>query len=128
MTNIIQIMELILRHFSNTFIILLELMGGIILIFGCLNIFYLFFFPAKKDFSTKLRIKLGRYTSLALEFFLAAEILKTVKIRDLTELYVIAAIIILRILMMFVVHWEMRFDFKELKDSVKKRHSEKRNQ
>ena len=116
-------LEIFLEYFSRSFIVLLELMGMVILIYGCFNIFYHFIFPKRKDFSTKLRIKLGRFTSLALEFFLAAEILKTIYIRELTELYVIAAIIILRIIMVFVVHWEMGLDLKEMRERVKNRHS-----
>ncbi len=123
MNNIIQHMEEFLRYFSQIFIIILELMGGFMLVFGCIYVFYNFFSPRAKDFTTKLRIKLSRFTSLALEFFLAAEILKTIYIREFSELYIISAIIVLRILMTFVVHWEMNLDLKDLRKNIKKRHS-----
>ena len=123
MMNIIDFMGMILQYFSEIFMMLLELMGGIVLVFGCVYVFYHFVFPGKNENSTKLRIQLGRFTSLGLAFFLAAEILKTVYVRELSELYVIAAIIILRILMAFVVHWEMNVDFQELRENLKEEYS-----
>ena len=45
---------------------------------------------------------------LSLEFKMAAEILKTVLVRDLTELTVLGAVIILRALLSFLIHFEMK--------------------
>ena len=123
MTSLFYLLKSGLQYFSEFFIIILELMGVIMLVSGCIYTFFHFFSPRGRDFSVKLRIKLGRFTSLALEFFLASEILKTIHVRDLSELYIIAAIIILRILIAFVVHWEMGADFNELRKNVIKRHS-----
>ena len=114
MDNLISIMENFLKYFSQFFMMVLEFLGGIVIVYGCFYVFYMFFFSSKET-STKIRVKLGRITSLALEFYLGAEILRTVFIREVEELYVIASIVILRIIMAFVIHKEMDMDLEELK-------------
>ena len=49
-----------------------------------------------------------RMTALSLEFKMAAEILKTVLVRDLKELLVLGAVILLRALLSFLIHFEMK--------------------
>jgi len=41
---------------------------------------------------------------------LAAEILKTVIVRNFDEMYILAAIILLRAILTFVIHWEIKSD------------------
>ena len=48
------------------------------------------------------------WLALSLEFKMAAEILKTVLVRDMTELMVLGAVIILRALLSFLIHFEMK--------------------
>ena len=43
-----------------------------------------------------------------MEFKMAAEILKTVLVRDLNELLVLGAVILLRALLSLLIHFEMR--------------------
>ncbi|MFW5976660.1 MAG: DUF1622 domain-containing protein [Bacillota bacterium] len=123
MDSIIHSLDLFLEYFSEIFMIILEFMGGFVIVMGSIIVFYHFFSPWSSEFSTRLRVRLGRITALGLEFYLGAEILKTVYIRRLSELYIITVIIILRILMALVVHWEMGLDFSEFKEEVKKAHS-----
>ena len=39
---------------------------------------------------------------------MGAEILKTVIVRSLDEMYILAAIILLRTILAFVIHWEIK--------------------
>ena len=39
---------------------------------------------------------------------MGAEILKTVIVRSLDEMYILAAIILLRAILAFVIHWEIK--------------------
>ena len=55
-----------------------------------------------------LKIELVKALALSLEFKLAAEILKTVIVRTLDEFLILAAITFLRIIIVFVLHWEMQ--------------------
>lgn len=58
--------------------------------------------------SAKPEHKLAKGLSLSLEFLMAAEILKTVTLRETEELVILAAVIILRVLFSFLVQFEMK--------------------
>ena len=105
-------------NISHLLMAILELMGGITLIYGAAMIFWHFIKLKYDESSTLLRIKMARTIALALEFYLAAEILKTVFVRDTSELYIVAAIIVLRIAMGFVIHHELDVDLEQLKKEV----------
>ncbi len=51
---------------------------------------------------------LGRGLALGLEFKMAAEILKTVRVHQLEELVVLGITILLRALLSVLVHWELQ--------------------
>lgn len=71
------------------------------------------------DFGNEnLKIELAKALALSLEFKLAAEILKTVIIRTLDEFLILAAITFLRIIISFVIHWEV--DAREKKEITSK--------
>lgn len=57
-------------------------------------------------------IYLGRGIALALEFKMGAEVLKTVIVREWKELGILGAIIIMRIIMTFIIHWEIAHEEK----------------
>lgn len=58
-------------------------------------------------------IHFAKAMSLSLEFKLAAEIIKTVVIRTLDEFIILAAVAILRVVLTFVLHWELKHGTKE---------------
>ncbi|BDF68039.1 DUF1622 domain-containing protein [Pseudoflavonifractor phocaeensis] len=55
-----------------------------------------------------IKFRLANGLALSLEFKMAAEILKTVLVRDLKELTVLGAVIALRALLSFLIHFEMK--------------------
>lgn len=55
-----------------------------------------------------IKFQLANGLALSLEFKMAAEILKTVLVRDLNELVVLGAVIILRALLSLLIHIEMK--------------------
>ena len=55
-----------------------------------------------------IKYRLASGLALSLEFKMAAEILKTVIIRDIEELMVLGAVIVLRALLSFLIHFEMK--------------------
>lgn len=55
-----------------------------------------------------IKLELANALALSLEFKLAAEILKTVVVRTLNEFLILAAITFLRIIISFVLHWEVK--------------------
>ena len=55
-----------------------------------------------------IKFELASGLALSLEFKMAAEILKTVLVRDLSELMVLGAVIVLRALLSLLIHFEMK--------------------
>ena len=55
-----------------------------------------------------VKVQLASGLGLGLEFKMAAEILKTVLIRDLSELLVLGIVIVLRGLISVLIHFEMK--------------------
>ncbi|KQM12637.1 hypothetical protein AOA80_00995 [Methanomassiliicoccales archaeon RumEn M1] len=58
----------------------------------------------------KYQFQLAEGLATSLEFKMAAEILKTVLVRDLNELMVLGAVILLRALLSLLIHFEMKKD------------------
>lgn len=84
-------------------ILLLECAGVTVLLYttfksiwGCI----------KRD--TKVRLTLAKGIAFALEFKLGGEVLRTVIVREWSELAVLGAIILLRGTLMFLIHWEIK--------------------
>lgn len=64
-------------------------------------------------------IDFAKAMSLSLEFKLAAEIIKTVVIRTLDEFIILAAVAILRVVLTFVLHWELKHGTKSVEELQK---------
>ncbi|VYU12697.1 DUF1622 domain-containing protein [Clostridium tertium] len=103
-------MEYFVEMITPLAIHILESMGIIIIIIGAIKAFYKFILSMITKNDYKIKIEFAQSLTLALEFKLGAEILKTVIVRSLDEMYILAAIIILRAVLSFVIHWEMKAD------------------
>lgn len=85
----------------------IEIVGVAIILYGCIAALFLFF-RSHLDFnSTEVKLELAQALALSLEFKLAAEILKSVVVRTLEELILLAAIVALRVVMTVLIHWEI---------------------
>ncbi len=91
------------------------------------GIFLIFIAVLKEAFRTIFKFKfkfneiatdktLGHGLAISLEFLLAAEILKTLIVRSKTQLIEVAALILIRILIAIILHWEL----KQKQESEKK--------
>ncbi|MCL1914003.1 MAG: DUF1622 domain-containing protein [Eubacteriaceae bacterium] len=88
---------------------LLEIIGVLIVAIGSFRTFGHYIthlLNPNKNF--RYQHELGGSLSLGLEFKMGAEILKTVLIRDLSEIWVLAAIIVLRAMLALLLHIELR--------------------
>lgn len=100
--------------YSGVFI---EIIGSMIIIISVFKSFYKLGFVNKFDFEKGHKdMSLSTGLSVALEFFLAAEIIKTITLRDQSELLYIGVLILIRILMTLVIHWELKQ--KEAKEAL----------
>ena len=91
---------------------LLELVGIIIIIVGSFRALARLFQCVIKKRPFHVVIDLGKALTMALEFKMGAEIIKTVVIHDLEELAILGAVILIRALLGFIIHWEIRLEEK----------------
>ena len=92
---------------------LLELIGVIIIVFGSCRALIRLIESALKRKGLHVVVDLGKALSLALEFKMGAEIIKTVIIHNLEELAILGIVIIIRALLAFIIHWEIRLEEKQ---------------
>ena len=59
---------------------------------------------------TRVKIDLAETLALSLEFKMAGEILKTVVSHTIEELSILGAVIVLRALLTFLIHWELKME------------------
>ncbi len=88
----------------------LELMGIIVILIGAVRAFFLYFKTIFVQSDYQVKYQFSESMAMALEFKLAAEILKTVLIRSIQEIALLGAIVLLRILIIFVIYWEIKQD------------------
>ena len=86
----------------------LELMGIFVVAWSAVSAFweYLQNTFRHKEFALQFHLASGLATGL--EFKMAAEILKTVLVRQMSELLILGAVILLRALLSFLIHFELR--------------------
>ncbi len=97
-----------------------ELMGIFVVAVTAVKSFWLYcssFFTKKKG---NLKFELADGLATSLEFKMAAEILKTVQVRDLQELAVLGSVILLRALLSLLIHFEMRGESREVRAETPK--------
>lgn len=119
--------EHLMENLITYIIHLLEGMGVFVITFTAIKDFFEY---AKRAFNFSddtIKIELAKSLALGLEFKLAAEILKTVTVRTLDEIYILAAIVVLRVILTYVLHWEIKSDtehcneFAKLKEKLSKK-------
>ena len=91
---------------------ILEMIGILIIIIGSFRALVRLFQCLIKKQPFHVVIDLGKALSLALEFKMGAEIIKTVIIHNLNELAILGIVIIIRALLEFLIHWEIRLEEK----------------
>lgn len=115
--------EGILHVVAEITIITLELIGILIILIGAYkSIIRLFLNLRHTPHKTNIIIDLGKALALALEFKMGAEIVKTVIVRDLKELGILAIVIIIRAALAVLIHWEMKNERKaEAEEALEKK-------
>ena len=99
------ILEELLRYVVDITILLFEIVGVFVIIISGVKgiIDYIKHNPS-------IRLNLATGMALGLEFKLGSEILRTVVVRDLSEIATVAAIIALRAALTFLIHWEIKVE------------------
>ena len=101
--------ENVLHLVAELTIVTLELIGILIILIGAYkSIIRLFLNLRHTPHKTNIVISLGKALALALEFKMGAEIVKTVIVRDLKELGILAVVVVIRTALAILIHWEMK--------------------
>ena len=103
-------LENLVREILTVLIPLCELIGITVVAISAVGAFvkYLVWLFTHKKMHIKYKLAGG--LALSLEFKMAAEILKTVLIHDLSELLVLGVVIALRAVLAVLIHFEMKHD------------------
>ena len=116
-------MENLLEVLVSNAIHLFELVGVIVLIVASIRgvVNYIRHDPM-------VRLNLAKGMALCLEFKLGSEILRTVIVRDLSEIAIVGAIIALRAALTFLLHWEIKNEEAEAEANLNKEFREQKAQ
>lgn len=105
--------ETILTYLVEICTILLELFGVVVLVFTAIKSFVLWI-----HHDQRLRLELAQGIALSLEFKMGSEVLRTVVVREWSELGILGAVIFLRGLLTFLIHWEIKHEKEDLEKSL----------
>ena len=110
--------EVILHHIAEVSALTLEFIGVAIIVFGSGKSLVQLISNLIRHRRINIVIELGKTLALALEFKMGAEIIKTVIVHDLQELAVLGIVILIRALLAFLIHWEMKMEKKDEKSEL----------
>ena len=100
----IENMEIFLTYIVEFCTILMELFGIAVLVYTAIKCFIQWI---RKN-NRHLRLNLAEGIALSLEFKMGSEVLRTVVVRNWEELGILGAVILLRGLLTFLIHWEIK--------------------
>ncbi|HZK25136.1 MAG TPA: DUF1622 domain-containing protein [Oscillospiraceae bacterium] len=90
---------------------LLEIFGAIIILSAAVKTFFYFLTTGRCDRSARLNF--ARYLVFGLDFKLAGEILRTVIVRSMSEVVILASVVALRFILNLILHWEIHQEQKD---------------
>ena len=109
MATFLEFIELSLTYVVEFCTVLLELFGVIVLVYTAIKGFISWI-----RHESSIRLDLAQGIALSLEFKMGSEVLRTVVVREWAELGILGAIILLRGLLTFLIHWEIKNEEKSL--------------
>jgi uncharacterized membrane protein len=98
----------------------LELIGIFIIVESAIRVFIKYIKGIKNPNKTPLKIEFAESVAFALDFKLASEIIKTVVIRSMNELYVLGAVVALRVVLTLVLQWEIKAGISQSQNTQSK--------
>lgn len=105
--------ETVIKFIAEICACTLELIGIIIIVIGSIKAILAIVKSIKSKENVSVVVSLGRSLALALEFKMGAEIINTVVFREFKELAILGLVIIIRALLAFIIHWEIKAEQKD---------------
>ena len=100
----------------NLSVVLLEFIGVGVIVVAALQGIYNY---VRRDPLT--RLKLAKGMAMGLEFKLGSEILRTVVVRQFSEIAIVGAIIVLRAALTFLIHWEIKPEEAQMEQELEQK-------
>ena len=107
-------MHTALSVLTDMAIVIIEFLGLLVIVFTGIKAFWEWL---RRDERTRLHLSEG--LSTALSFLLCGEILRTILFHDLSEVLLIGSIVILRVALTLLIHWEAGKEKEELEEMHK---------
>jgi len=101
----------------------LELIGIFIIIVGSFRALVQLLIRLRTKQPINIMIELGRALALGLEFKMGAEIVNTVIVREIRELLILGLVILLRAILAILIHWEIKNERRDEKETEMHAHS-----
>ena len=108
-----------LEALVNLAVVLLEFIGVCVIVAAALQGIVRYI---RHDPLTRLQLAKGM--AMGLEFKLGSEILRTVVVRELSEIAIVGAIIVLRAALTFLIHWEIKTEEAQMEQELEKHQHE----
>ena len=99
--------------YSEYIIILLEFIGVTIILTGSIRALRILFKNHYNYGHREVKIMLGEALALGLEFKMGAEIVHTLVVSNLNDIVMLAFVVVLRIVLSIVIHWEVKQAIKD---------------
>ncbi len=115
MSNVVELAHEIVMALTQLLIALFETLGAIVILYVGIITAYRFFRLQFTKTSTELRIRFGRGIALGLLFYLAAEILRLITVRDYQDLAIVGVIVLLHVIISVLIVWEVQQGLKTVK-------------
>lgn len=112
MGEVIKVLDWLLENLVQICTVVLELFGIIVLVSTAVSCFVQWILNKRQ----LIRLKLAQGIALALEFKMGGEVLRTVVVREWSELGILGAIIVLRAMLTFLIHWEIKNEKRETQE------------
>lgn len=97
---------------------ILEIVGVFIVFYSAMKAFIKYAVKGFNFGDETIKIEFSQALAMALEFKLGAEILKTLVIRTIDELIILASIVVLRAALTLIIHWEIVSDSKRCSSEI----------
>lgn len=112
MGEVIKVLDWLLENLVQICTVVLELFGIIVLVSTAVSCFVQWI----RNKRQLIRLNLAQGIALALEFKMGGEVLRTVVVREWSELGILGAIIVLRAMLTFLIHWEIKNEKRETQE------------
>ena len=105
--------EYFIENIAHIVTYTLEMIGIVVIAVGAFSSIIKQCINSVKKKESNIKIDLGNWLALGLEFKMGAEIIKTVVARSMEELAILGVIIGLRAVLALLIHWEIKTEMKE---------------